>query len=179
MTVLKRVEKIEVALSQTQNELADRTSFLANKLASLEQVVASMGKTLAALSDELTSTKVLDSKAVLTRLRDVEDNNARRHMDSLLANGYYEESTGAVEQDSLVVVSHTVVLPDDTKDVTSNFTIISMLSGAVDPKFKDLLLGKHTGDVFKGEENENGFEEFKVVHVFKLADKTVAAEDAP
>lgn len=179
MSVLKRVEKLEVALSQLESELSDRTSFLANKLTGLEQAVASMGKTLAALSDELTSTKALDSKAVLTRLRDAEDNNARRQVDSLLTSGYLEESLGSVEHDSLVVVGHSLNLLDGTRDVTSNFTIISMLSGAADPKLKELLLGKNSGDVFKGEEDENGYEEFKIVHVFKLASKTVAAEDAP
>lgn len=178
MTVLKRVEKMEVALLQLHREMDDRTALLAGKLSGLEQAVASLGKTLVALSEELTSTKVLDSKAVLTRLRDVEDNNSKIRVDSMLAAGYLEEAN-TVEEDSLVVVSHTVTQADGTVYTTSNFTVVSMLSGAADQHFKELALGKSTGDVFKGEEDESGYEEYKLVHVFKLANKTVTAEDVP
>jgi hypothetical protein len=178
MSVLNRVEKLEVALLQLKRELDDRTSMLADKTVGLEQATASIGKTLAALSDELTSTKALDSKAVLNRLREAEDNNARRQINSMLSSGYLEQSN-TVEQDSLVVVAHAISLPDGTSDTTSSFTIVSMLSGAADPKLKELLLGKNAGDVFKGEEDETGYEEFTIMHVFKLASKTVEATDAP
>jgi len=193
MKLIERVELLEkemgmvkqsvMTLTQQMTMVGNRLSqpdpmmqMIAQKSIGIEQSVASMGKTMGAMAEELTETGVLDGTAVMVRIRRTEDDNAKNQVLNLKKEEIIEESDEVGER-SLVVISQEVEnSKTETTTVISEYNLIGMNSPAVNQVWKGVLLGKKVGETVKGIENSDETEILTVKEIYELSEKNVEGE---
>lgn len=173
-SVLERIENLESVVGNPD----PMTQMIANKLLGLERAVAQMGKTLAAVSDELTETGIMDGVSVMARLRQQEDENAKTHVKMLLDQGVIRHSD-KVNGKSLVVINQNIVNTTTGSVMTvSGYNLIGMNSSSSNMAWKDALMGKSKGDTINGLSDDTEQEVVSVIEIYEITETPTEKEES-
>lgn len=181
-STLERIQKLEEQMAQVVARLSNpdpMIQMLMNKSIGIEQSVAAMGKTLSAVSEELTENGVMDGASVMARLRRGEDDANRQNVKTLLDQDVIE-STDVVSPVSVVVLEQKII-NTKTGEATliSSYNLIGMNSPITSPVWKDSLLGKSVGDTVKGIDGNDEEEILTVKEIYVLKERDVEGEEEP
>lgn len=178
-STLERIKKLEESMEQVVNKITSPDPMLQmtmNKTIGIEQSVAAMGKTLAAVTEELSETGVLNSASVMARLRKAEDQSARDNIKALFTQNIIEESE-VVDEASLVAVEQKILNTETGEStVISSYNLVGMRSPITNPVWKDSLLGKTVGDTVKGVDGTSEQEILTVLEVWAVQEREVEGE---
>ncbi len=181
MSTLERIEQIEKDLAEVKSILLDPNNpllqLVAQRTASTEQSMVTLGKTLSALTDELISNGTVSSDAVMNRLRDAQDRDYHTQIKSMKDSGMLA-SAEVVSEDSVVVITQHVV-DTSTGEMTtvSNYRLVPMGNPMVNPALRDNLLGKLVGGTIDGSVSDVKKEIITIKEIYNLADKEVSGEN--
>ena len=179
MSTLERIQKLEESMAKVVEKITSPDPMLQmtmNKTVGIENSVIAMGKTLTAISEELTNSGVLDSNSVIARLRLAEDEQAKSNIAAFLSQGSVEK-TDVVTDSSLVVIEQVIVNTESGEStMLSGYNLIGMNSPAIDVVWKDSLRGKKVGETVKGSSHGDEEELLTVKEIYSLKEKEVEGE---
>lgn len=187
MSTMERIDNLEKDLTDTTNlvtRITDSSNQLLGayqvsiqKLTALEQSLASLAKTLAAVSVVLINNGVIKSEDVMVQLRQSEDKDQQDRVHSLLKDGVIK-SEDVIGPDSLVSVSQKVVDTADGKvNVISNYTFFSVNHPSVKEDLKVKLLGKKVGETVEGKVDGSKTELIMVKEIYSVVEKEIKGEE--
>jgi len=179
MSTLERIQKLEESMGQVVARVTQPDQMLQmamNKIVGIEQSVASLGKTLTAVTEELAETETLNSMNVMIRLRRSEDESSRSNVESLLSQDIIEVSD-VVSDDSLVALEQKIINMDSGEStVLAEYNLIGMASPVTSVVWKDSLLGKSVGDTVKGTNEGAEDELLTVIAIYSVKEKEVIGD---
>jgi len=181
-STLERLQVLEEQMQQVVQRLSQPDSMvqmLMNKTIGIEQSVASLGKTLSAVAEELTETDVMSSVGVMARLRKNEDETSRQNVKALLGSETIEP-TDTVTLSSLVALEQKIINTATGKvDIISEYNLVGMNSAVIEPVWRDALQGKTVGDTVTGTSAGEEEEVLTVKEIYSLREKESAGEEMP
>lgn len=140
------VKNIVDAVNKRTSDLSKIDNVLVTRQMALEQSIASLSKTAAALVAELTETKLLNQENVMTRLRKSDERADQDRVEAMIKQGVLKEGD-KITKESLVVVSQVFTAKDGTKDTVSEFRSVDMSSPEIEEKIRETYIGKGKSEV--------------------------------
>ena len=178
-SVLERLNKAEGTIEQLVMQVSNPDPMLQmalNKIVGLEQSMVAMGKTLAAVTEELSETEVLNSTNVMARLRQAEDQSSRDNVKALLDQEVIEPSS-AIGPSSLVAIEQKILNTESGETTTiAAYHLIGMKSPQTNQVWVDSLLGKVVGDTVRGVDGTNEQEVLTVLEIYSIKERDVQGE---
>jgi len=145
---LERLESLEAELGTTKERIGQfeqSFSFLAQRLMSMEQTIASVAKTMAALITELEEAKVITDKGVMSKIRKMDDEASQGRVTELVKANIIK-STETVDATSLVVVTQHILELNGNLEEISGYRIVEMPGQNTPEEVRQDFLGKKIGD---------------------------------
>lgn len=139
------VKNVVDAINKRTGELAQVDNMVITRQMALEQSLASLSKTCAAMVAELSETKTLDQNAVMVRMRKSDEDMDKKRVERMIEQKVLAEGT-AITKESLIVVSQIFTAKDGTVDVVADFRSIDMSSPEIDDETRENYIGKVTSD---------------------------------
>jgi hypothetical protein len=169
---LERLEACEAALTSLK-QIAQRDStafqYITQKLVLIEQSLAGVAKTLAAVTEELMEKGLVNNDAIMSRIRKIDDHQEQHRIESLKQGGVVVPGA-SVQPSSLVVLTQKLLAADGKVEVYSEYRTLEMPS--VNPQESVYLnaLGKKVGDQFTLEGQNSGDNMiFTIKEIYELA----------
>lgn len=134
-------------INKRTGDLAQVDNIIITRQMSLEQSLASLSKTCAAMVQELSETKVLNQQNVMERIRKSEEESDKARVDKMVSQKVLS-AIDEVKADSLLVVAQTFVPKNgDPVDVVSEYRSSDLSSPEIDEETRKTYVGKRAGDV--------------------------------
>lgn len=178
-SITERVAKLEETVQQLVARVASpdpMIQMIVSKTQGIEQSVTSLGKTFAAVTEELTESGTLDGSAVMSRLRDYEDKSSMTNVKNLL-NDNIIESSDIVSPHSLVVIEHKISNTKTSESITvSNYNLVGLGSPATNPAWKEGLIGKTAKEIFTFMVSPDTSEIITIKEIYSIVERSVDGE---
>jgi len=149
-TALQRIENLEELTAQLQAEVPNAHNIATTayqKVNALEGALAGVAKTLAALTKELKELGVVREDGIMSRIRELDDENDMKQFLDIKQSGMVEKKQKVTET-SLVMAKATMI--DTVKGETKVLRQSTMLDLSLMPSenpMKSVMLGKKVGDI--------------------------------
>lgn len=137
---------IEVINKRT-GELAKVDNIVITRQMALEQSLASLSKTCAAMVAEMVDTKVLDQGNVMTRIRRSEEDADKERISKMIEQKVLKEAESAKADSMLIVAQKFTSNKDNSVDVVSEYRSSDLSSPEIDEETRKNYVGKRAGDV--------------------------------
>jgi prophage DNA circulation protein len=183
-TSLPRIEQSLAALTSTVQELIEQSNkaltshrqmiqTTANQNVALEQSVIQLGRTLTAITEELTATFGFNQSNVTARIRKIEDDLEKDRIKNLLTYKAIQPSE-VVNEQSIVIASESFTPKAENGEAQteqkSDYLVLELASQHNDRKIVSDFLGKKAGDTVSIE-IEQGTITLLVKEVYEYAQK--------
>jgi hypothetical protein len=147
-TLTKAIQNITEGVNVRHKNLNEQNNAIITRCMGLESSFASLSKMFAAVVTELSETKVLNQKNVMTNLRKSQEENDRGQVEGMLKLKIIEESP-VIESESMVIVSQTFTPKDESKtpEIISEYRVLNFANPELEKDTKQNYLGKAANDV--------------------------------
>lgn len=140
------IKNVVDGINKRTGDLSQMDNLIITRQMTLEQSLASLSKTCAAMVAELSETKVLDQDSVLARLRKSDEAADKARVEKLIEQKVLKASD-AIEKTSLLVVSQTFTYTDGKVDTIAEYRSIDLASPDIDEETRKNYIGKREKDV--------------------------------
>ncbi len=160
-TALERIEALEKKVQELEANTANTATFAERAIqnvSALGQSQSAFGKTLTALISILTEKGTVDSDAILTKIREIDDRSERERVEHMVRNGVLVSSEVSNAESIVVVKQIFVPSANPEKPVElSNFRAVELFSPEMPPQLRDQLVDKKVGDTITTKSKEGDF----------------------
>lgn len=147
------------------NAVVQKQDLVVNKIMAIEQSLASLAKTVTAMAMELEESGHLSSDKVYERMRLFDENEEKTRVSKMIGAGAIKK-VDLVGENSILVVSQKVKLPDESIKNIADYRVYELTSPFNDKKTIELFVGKVTGDVVEIT-SENGLLSTTILEVYE------------
>lgn len=144
----KACENLIAVINKRTGDLAQVDNIVITRQMALEQSLASLSKTAAAMVAELSETKVLDQEAVMTRMRKSDEEADKSRVAKMIEQKVLKEAD-EITADSFIVVSQQFTFKDGKVDIVADFRSYDMTNPEIDEETKKSYVGKRKSDVIE------------------------------
>ena len=181
-TTLERLDKLEQnlkglldrigsdagqAMTSAATVAEQKAELAATRVLALEQAMAALTKTLAAVTWGLHNQKILDQSIIIGRIRDTDDQGDREKVQSMLKDGLISKAA-AVGPIGITVVSQNLL--DTTDPIKSkmirSYSIIESPSPFVNPQLIKDLQGRKVGDTLPAGRGKDGVYTMTIIEIY-------------
>ena len=151
---------------------------LAQRTMAAEEAVTSLGKVMSALVSELNDAKLVNQKAILTRIRLADEAGEKERIKYMEQVNAIKESSEATSN-SILIVSQTVTSKDGLTETVSDYRTIELSAPQNGDEIAKEFVGKKVGDVveYKGEA-EGGTLYTKIDKIYEFVQVSKEGEPA-
>jgi hypothetical protein len=143
--ITKACENLITVINKRTGDLAQVDNIIITRQMALEQSLASLSKTAAAMVAELSETKVLNQEAVMLRMRKSDEELDKQRVEKMIEQKVLKEAE-TITNDSFIVVSQEFTYADGKVDVVAEFRSYDMTNPELDEDTKKNYVGKRKND---------------------------------
>ncbi len=133
-------------INKRTGDLANMDNIVITRQMALEQSLASLSKTCAAMVSELSDTKVLNQEAVMERIRKSEEDSDKKRIEQMEKQKIITPAEAA-KADSMLIIAQTFTAKDGKVDLVSEFRSSDLSNPELDEETRKNYVGKRSGDV--------------------------------
>jgi hypothetical protein len=133
-------------INKRTGELAQVDNMIITRQMALEQSLASLSKTCAAMVAELSDTQVLNQQNVMTRMRKSDEESDKSRVDKMLEQKVLKPGE-LITKDSLIIVSQVFTSTEGVDDVVADFRSIDMSNPDIPEETRVNYVGKQANDI--------------------------------